>query len=146
MGRTFEALRPAERERDRLAAHRSVQSADASSPRALWRRWLGRPDPDGRDEAELAAWLVAETRSLGGRLIALDEKLEKKLPEIEGRMLRVLESASDHLEITLTAQTRAAVADEMSTRVAELERRVALGGAAIVAILLAVLLTLVFRA
>ena len=145
MGRTFEALRRAEQERDRHLARRPAQSPTSDSPRALWRRWLGRPDPDGRDEAELAAWLVAETRSLGGRLDALDEKLDKKFPEVEGRMLRLLEAAAVHLESTVSAQARAAVAEELSTRFAEAERRAALGRGAILVVLLAVLITLVLR-
>ncbi len=149
MGRTFEALRRAERERDRLLAIRPTQPTMPSTvpdpPRALWRRWLGRPDPDGRDEAELAAWLVAETRSLGARLAALDEKLEKKFPEVEGRVLHLLESAAAHLEGTVASQARAAVAEEVSTRLAAAERRAALGRGAILVVLLALLITLALR-
>jgi hypothetical protein len=149
VGRTFDALRRAERERDRRLAMKPTQpvmpSADSSSPRALWRRWLGRPDPDGRDEAELAAWLVAETRSLGARLDALDEKLDKKFPEAEGRVLHLLESAAAHLESTVASDTRAAVAEEVSTRLAAAERRAALGRGAILVVLLALLMTLALR-
>jgi hypothetical protein len=149
VGRTFEALRRAERERDRQLTIRptpaTVTSSASNSPAALWRRWLGRPDPDGRDEAELAAWLVAETRSLGARLDALDEKLDKKFPEVEGRVLHLLESAATHLESTLASQAQAAVAEEVSTRLAAAERRAALGRGAIMVVLLALLITLAVR-
>ena len=122
-----------------------MPSPASDSPRALWRRWFARPDPDGRDEAELAAWLVTETRSLGARLDALDEKLDKKFPEAEGRMLHLLESAATHLEGTLASQARAAVAEEVSTCLAAAERRAALGRGAIVVVLLALLITLALR-
>jgi hypothetical protein len=122
-----------------------MPSPGSNSPGALWRRWLGRPDPDGRDEVELAAWLVAETRSLGARLDALDEKLDKKVPEAEGRVLHLLESAATHLESTLASQSRAAVAEEVSTRLDASERRAALGRGAILVVLLAILSTLAFR-
>lgn len=149
MGRTFEALRRADRERERRFALHPTRTAipapDATSPRALWRRWLGRPDVDGRDQAELAAWLVAETRSLGARLAALEEQLDKKFPEAEARILHLLESAAAHLEGTLSTQARAAVAEEVGARLAEVERRAALGRGVMAVVVLALLLTLALR-
>lgn len=145
MGSTFEALRRAERERERRRAAGGVEAPAAPASGPFWRRWL-EPRPAAEpEEAELASWLVAQSRALAARIDALDEKLDKRFPEAEGRLLRVLESGAAHLERALSEQMRAAVAEEVQARLADAERRAALGRGAIALILLALLLTLVCR-
>lgn len=145
MGRTFEALRRAERERQRLAGGAPVSAPTSIPSRTLWKRWLGRPETEARDEAELATWLVGEIRSVGARIDALDEKLDKRLPEVEGRLLRLLEATADHLGDTLASQVRSTVATELEARMAAAERRAALARAGVAVAVLALLATVALR-
>ncbi len=143
MGRTFEALRKAERDRQRYVPSPRVSSAKPS--RSLLDRWLGRPEAERREEAELVAWLVGEVRSVGSRIDALEEKLDKRLPEVEGRMLKMLEASAHHVETTVATQLRAGVAAELEARLAAAERRAALGRAGVAIAVLALLLTFALR-
>lgn len=147
MGRTFEALRRAERERQRLVPtpRPSVPTPAASPPRALWKRWLGWQEAQTPDEAALAAWLVEEMRSLAARIDALDEKLDKRLPEAEGRVHRLLEATADHLESSLVTRVRSVVVAELEARLAAAERRAALGRAGVAVVVLALLATIALR-
>ena len=141
MSRTYDALQRAEREREQRDA-RGESSQVAEPPptgRGLWGRILARrPDP-------AMPRLEAAILRLGGQIDALDERITKQLPETEGRLLHVLEKALAGLRSELASGISRSVAEEIARKAGASERRDTSGRAVIIALLLAVLITLIVR-
>ncbi len=113
MGRTHDALVRAERERQARAratasASEVLPAVGTERPSLLGR--LRRREAAHREEADLAA-VLQQVDALGLQLDALEERLAKREPEFEGRLLHLVESRFERLEEGLARSLRAALAE-----------------------------------
>ena len=150
MGRTYDAITRAERQRKPLPRSGPPEGVPGGwetlqNDRVLsrWRRWVARPEaqapPEGA-QTPLETALVEQIASLEFAVGALDDQLSRELPEMERRLLDQYREELRQLDERLSSRISAA-AEAAVQKLSRRSRRISI----LLSIALVVLLAILFR-